>query len=95
MELLNSAWWVRKGTDYSVLLGKELSLGKCLGTFIPIEMKSVGENFLAQVIEEPTNKSALLDLLFTNKEGHYVEVEGSLAFSDHEAELKILSGGAR
>ncbi|XP_054053995.1 lymphocyte function-associated antigen 3 isoform X1 [Rissa tridactyla] len=44
------------------------------------------DNFLTQMVGEPTRGGALLDLLFTNKEGLVgdVEVGGRLGLSDHE-----------
>ena len=32
-------------------------------------LQSVDDNFLMQVVEEPTRRGALLDLVLTNKEG--------------------------
>ncbi|XP_040977464.1 uncharacterized protein LOC121232961 [Aquila chrysaetos chrysaetos] len=57
-------------------------------------LKSVGDNFLSQVLREPTRKDALLDLLFVNREGIVgdVLVGGCLGHSDHEmVEFKIFS----
>jgi len=51
-----------------------------------------------QVVEEPTRKGALLDLVLTNKEGlvEDVKVGGRLGCSDHEmVESRILRGGSR
>jgi len=51
-----------------------------------------------QVVEEPTRKGALLDLVLTNKEGlvEDVKVGGRLRYSDHEmVEFRILRGGSR
>jgi len=51
-----------------------------------------------QVLEEPTRKGALLDLVLTNKEGlvEDVKVGSRLGCSDHEmVEFKILRGGSR
>ena len=51
------------------------------------------DNFLLQVIEEPTRRGAMLDLVLTNKEGLVgsVKLKGSLGCSDHEMlEFKIL-----
>ncbi|KAJ7400195.1 hypothetical protein BTVI_107529 [Pitangus sulphuratus] len=56
------------------------------------------DNFLIQVVEEPTRKGVLLDLLLTNQEGlvEDVKVGGSLDCSDHEmVELRILHGGSK
>jgi len=50
------------------------------------------------VVEEPTRKGALLDLVLTNKEGlvEDVKVGGRLGCSDHEmVEFRILRGGSR
>jgi len=51
-----------------------------------------------QVVEEPTRKGALLDLVLTNKEGLVEDVKagGRLGCSDHEmVEFSILHGGSR
>jgi len=51
-----------------------------------------------QVVEEPTRKGALLDLVLTNKERlvEDVKVGGRLDCSDHEmVEFRILHGGSR
>jgi len=56
------------------------------------------DNFLLQVIEEPTRRSAMLDLVLTNKEGPVgnVKLKGSLGCSDHEMiEFKILQAARR
>jgi len=58
----------------------------------------IDDNFLMQVVEEPTRKGALLDLVLTNKEGlvEDVKVGGRLGCSDHEmVEFRILRGGSR
>ncbi|CAM5095768.1 unnamed protein product [Natator depressus] len=49
-------------------------------------LENVGDNFLVQVLEEPTRGRALLDLLLTNQEELVGEakVEGNLGGSDHE-----------
>jgi len=50
------------------------------------------------VVEKPTRRSALLDLVLTNKEGQVedVKVGGSLSCSDHEmVNFRILRGGSR
>ena len=50
------------------------------------------------MVEEPTRKGALLDLVLTNKEGlvEDVKVGGRLGCSDHEmVEFRILRGGSR
>jgi len=51
-----------------------------------------------QVVEEPTSKGALLDLVLTNKEGLVEDVKagGRLGCSDHEiVEFRILRGRSR
>jgi len=51
-----------------------------------------------QVVEEPTRKGALLDLVLTNMDGlvEDVKVGGRLSCSDHEmVEFRILRGGSR
>jgi len=61
-------------------------------------LQSIDDNFLMQVVEEPTRKGALLDLVLTNKEGlvEDVKVRGRLGCSDHEmVEFRILPGGSR
>uniref|UniRef100_A0A8B9ZFV9 Reverse transcriptase domain-containing protein n=1 Tax=Anas platyrhynchos TaxID=8839 RepID=A0A8B9ZFV9_ANAPL len=60
-------------------------------------LEKVEDSFLTQLISEPTRGGALLDLLFTNREGlvEDVIVGNSLGQSDHEmVEFSIL-GGAR
>ncbi|GAB0188870.1 hypothetical protein GRJ2_001352300 [Grus japonensis] len=49
-------------------------------------LEYVDSNFLLQVIEEPTRRGAMLDLILTNKEGLVgdVKLKGSLGCSDHE-----------
>jgi len=49
-------------------------------------LQSIDDNFLMQVVEEPTKKGAVLDLVLTNKEGlvEDVKVGGRLGCSDHE-----------
>jgi len=44
-------------------------------------LQSIDDKFLVQVVEEPTRKGALLDLVLTNKEGliEDVQVAGSLS----------------
>ncbi|KAK4827172.1 hypothetical protein QYF61_015134 [Mycteria americana] len=57
-------------------------------------LKFVGDDFLSQVLSEPTRKDALLDLLFVNREGLVgdVMVGGCLGHSDYEmVEFKIFS----
>jgi len=56
-------------------------------------LECVDDNFLPQVIEEPTMRDAMVDLVFTNKEGLVgnVKVKGSLGCSGHEiVEFKLL-----
>ncbi|GAB0203608.1 hypothetical protein GRJ2_002826400 [Grus japonensis] len=56
-------------------------------------LECVDDNFLFQVIEEPTRRGAVLDLVLTNKEGLVgdVKLKVSLGCSDHEmVEFKIL-----
>jgi len=51
-----------------------------------------------QVVEEPTRKGTLLDLVLTNKEGlvEHVKVGGRLGCTDHEmVEFRILHGRSR
>ena len=51
-----------------------------------------------QVMEEPTRRGALLDLVLTNKEGLIEDVKAgdSLGCSDHEMlYFRILCGGSR
>ncbi|KAM9590888.1 uncharacterized protein ACIBXB_005928 isoform 1-T2 [Morphnus guianensis] len=60
-------------------------------------LECVEDNFLTQLVGEPTRGGALLDLLFTNREGLVggVMVGGCLGLSDHEMiEFSIL-GEAR
>jgi len=61
-------------------------------------LESISDNFLMQVVEEPTRKGALLDLVLTNKEGlvENVKAGGRFGCSDHEiVEFRILHGGSR
>ncbi|GAB0203621.1 hypothetical protein GRJ2_002827700 [Grus japonensis] len=56
------------------------------------------DNFVLQVIEEPTRRGAMPDLVLTNKEGLVgdVKLKGSLGCSDHEmVEFKILRAARR
>ncbi|GAB0187151.1 hypothetical protein GRJ2_001180400 [Grus japonensis] len=56
-------------------------------------LECVDDNFLLQVIEEPTRRGVMLDLVLTNREGLVgnVKLKGSLGCSDHEMmEFKIL-----
>ena len=49
-------------------------------------LECVGDNFLTQLVKEPTRGSKILDLLFVNREGlaEDVKVGGCLGHSDHE-----------
>ncbi|KAK4824656.1 hypothetical protein QYF61_017029 [Mycteria americana] len=49
-------------------------------------LERVADNFLTQLVSEPTREGAPLDLLFTNREGlvSHVMVGGRLGQSDHE-----------
>ncbi|CAM4612895.1 unnamed protein product [Lepidochelys olivacea] len=61
-------------------------------------LESVGDNFLAQVLEEPTRGGAFLDLLLTNRVELVWEakVDGNLGGSDHElVEFRILTQGRK
>ncbi|GAB0203845.1 hypothetical protein GRJ2_002850100 [Grus japonensis] len=61
-------------------------------------LECADDNFLLQVIEEPTRRGAMLDLILTNKEGLVgdVKLKGSLGCSDHEmVEFKILRAARR
>nr|XP_048704947.1 uncharacterized protein LOC125636205 [Caretta caretta] len=61
-------------------------------------LERVGDNFLEQVLEEPTRGRALLDLLLTNQEELVGEakVDGNLGGSDHEmVEFRILTQGRK
>jgi len=61
-------------------------------------LQSIDDNFLMQMVEEPTRKGALLELVLKNKEGlvEDVKVGGSLGSSDHEmVNFRILHGGSR
>jgi len=61
-------------------------------------LQSSNDNFLMQVVEEPTRRGVVLDLVLTNKGGlvEDVKVGGSLGCTDHEmVEFKILRGGSR
>ncbi|PKU46943.1 glycerol kinase [Limosa lapponica baueri] len=53
----------------------------------------IDDNFLMQLVEEPTRREALLDLLLTDKEGlvEDIKVEGNLGCSDHgKIEFRIV-----
>jgi len=61
-------------------------------------LQCVEDNFLLQVIEEPTRSGAMLDLVLTNMEGLVgnVKVKGNLGCSDHKMmEFKILRAARR
>ena len=65
-------------------------------------LECVGDNFLTQLVSEPTREGALLDLLFVNREGLVddVVVGGQQRHNDHEIiEFSILRkakrGGSR
>ncbi|KAK4816911.1 LOW QUALITY PROTEIN: hypothetical protein QYF61_024921 [Mycteria americana] len=61
-------------------------------------LERVADNFLAQLVSEPTREGAPLDLLFTNREGlvSHVMAGGCLGQSDHEMiEFLILGEAAR
>ena len=59
-------------------------------------IQCVEDNFLMQVVEEPTRRGVLLDLVLTNRDGlvRDVKVGGSLGCSNHEmVEFKMELGG--
>ncbi|CAM5130792.1 unnamed protein product [Natator depressus] len=61
-------------------------------------LESVGDNFLVQVLDEPTRGGAFLDLLLTNREELVgkAKVDGNLGGSDHEmVEFRILTQGRK
>ncbi|GAB0206940.1 mitochondrial enolase superfamily member 1 [Grus japonensis] len=61
-------------------------------------LECVNDNFLLQVIGEPTRRGAMLDLILTNEEGLVgdVKLRGSLGCSAHEmVEFKILRAARR
>ncbi|PKU33628.1 dtw domain-containing protein 2 [Limosa lapponica baueri] len=61
-------------------------------------LEYVDDNFLLQMVEKPTKKGAVLDLILTNNEGLVgnVKLKGSLGCSDHEmVEFKILRAARR
>jgi len=60
-------------------------------------LQIIDDNFLMQVVEEPTRKGALLDLVLTNKERlvEDVKVGGSLGYSNHAmVKFRIQSAGS-
>jgi len=61
-------------------------------------LQSINGNFLMPVVEEPTGRGTLLDIVLMNKEGLAgdVKVGGSLSCNDHEmVKFRILRGGSR
>jgi len=59
-------------------------------------LQSIDDNFLMQVVEDPTRRGMLLDLVLMNKEGlvEDMKIGGSLSCSDCEiVEFRILHGG--
>jgi len=57
-------------------------------------LKFVGDNFLSQVLSDPTSKDVFLDLLYVNREGLVGDVTAGSCpgHSDHEmVEFKIFS----
>ena len=61
-------------------------------------LRCIDDNFLMQMVDEPTRRGALLDLTLTDKEGlvEAVKVEGSLGYSHHEGvEIRISCGRNR
>ncbi|GAB0205396.1 hypothetical protein GRJ2_003005200 [Grus japonensis] len=66
--------------------------------FLETSGKFPDDNFLLQVIEEPTRIGDMLDLILTNEEGLVgdVKLRGSLGCSDHEmVEFRILRAARR
>jgi len=79
--------WFSWGTSTTLTLaGKTIQLGRCNPGGSYLCRKVIDDNFLMQVVEEPTRKGVLLDLVLTNKEGlvEDVKVGGRLGCSDHE-----------
>ncbi|PKU39424.1 dtw domain-containing protein 2 [Limosa lapponica baueri] len=61
-------------------------------------LECVTDNFLLQVVEEPTRRQAMLDLVLANKEGLVgnITFKGGFVCSDHEmVEFKILRAARR
>ncbi|KAK4810714.1 hypothetical protein QYF61_007688 [Mycteria americana] len=60
-------------------------------------LECVADNFLTQLVSEPTREGAPLDLLFTNREGlvSHVMVGGCLGQSDHEMIEFLIRGGGK
>ena len=59
-------------------------------------LQCVEDNFLTQVVEEPTRQGVFLDLVLTNMDGlvRDVKVGGSVGCSNHEmVEFKMELGG--
>jgi len=54
-------------------------------------LECVEDNFLMQLVSEPTRRGASLDLLFTNREGlvEDVVVRGRLGLSNREMEFLV------
>ncbi|PKU46226.1 pre-mrna-processing factor 17 [Limosa lapponica baueri] len=56
-------------------------------------LQCIDDNFFTQLVEEPTRRGALLDLVLTNKEGlvEDIKVRGNLGCSDHrKIEFRIV-----
>jgi len=61
-------------------------------------LQSIDDNFLTQVVEQPTRRGVRLDLVLTKRDRLFedVKVRGSLGCSDYEmAEFRLLRGGSR
>ncbi|GAB0189139.1 hypothetical protein GRJ2_001379200 [Grus japonensis] len=61
-------------------------------------LECADDSILLQVIEEPTRRGAMLDIVLTSKEGLVgdVNLKGSLGCSDHEmVEFEILRTASR
>ena len=61
-------------------------------------LQRINDNFWTQVVQEPTRRGVLLDLVLKNKEGLVEDWKAgdSLGCSDQEmVEFRILSGGSR
>ena len=61
-------------------------------------LECVDDNFLFQMVQEPMRKGAVLDLVFTNKDGlvSNAKLKGSLDCSDHKiVKFRILSVSKR
>ncbi|KAK4806171.1 hypothetical protein QYF61_001094 [Mycteria americana] len=77
----------------------DLNEADCLLNFLPDVqsrrfLERVADNFLTQLVREPTREGAPLDLLFTNREGlvSHVMVGGCLGQSDHEMIVFLIHG---